>query len=154
MLPRRSTTCFCIQVGASTLAFGSRTQTTLALSSAESEYYGMVSGAAEGIYIKGVLSFFGWAPRLVVKGDSSAGIAVASRRGVGKLRTLDLRTLWLQERVAQKEVTLGKVHGLKNVADLGTKVLAGPRLRMLSGLAGIMVCRKGSSPEVLADSGA
>ena len=56
---RRSTTCYCIKVGSSTLAFGSRTQTALALSSAESEYYGMVTGAAEGLYIKGVMSFFG-----------------------------------------------------------------------------------------------
>ena len=148
---RKSTTCYCVHVGGSVVAFGSRTQTTLAMSSGEAEYYGAVTGAAEALFLRGVLAFLGWAAAPVrVLGDSSAAIGVACRLGAGRLRTIDLRTLWLQQKTASGDIKMEKVPGQKNVADLGTKILAGPRLRMLSRLAGLCVCLRGRMPESIA----
>ena len=146
---RKSTTCFCVQLGGGTLVMGSRTQTALAMSSAEAEYYGAVTGAAEGLYLRDLFGFLGWELSVRVVGDADAARAVASRRGIGRCRTLDLRTLWLQEKVAAGLIQMGRVAGAVNVADLGTKVLAGPRLRMLAGRAGLRRCSRDGAPTSL-----
>ena len=41
--------------------------------------------------------------------DSSAAKGVASRRGVGKIRHIEMNQLWLQEKVANKDVAVIKV---------------------------------------------
>ena len=57
----------------------------------------------------------------VVCGDSSAAIAVAQRKGCGKLRHIRIGQLWIQERVNEKDLDLRKVLGEQNPADLMTK---------------------------------
>ena len=53
--------------------------------------------------------------------DSSTGKSVASRRGAGKIRHLDIRDLWIQERVARGDIMIEKVRGEDNVANGLTK---------------------------------
>ena len=53
--------------------------------------------------------------------DSSTGTSVASRRGAGKIRHLDTRDLWIQERVARGDIIIEKVRGEDNVVDGLTK---------------------------------
>ena len=53
--------------------------------------------------------------------DSSTGKSVASRREAGKIRHLDTRELWIQERVARGDIVIEKVRGEDNVADGLTK---------------------------------
>ena len=54
--------------------------------------------------------------------DSSAGKAICQRLGVGRVRVLDIRTLWLQAKVRDKQVAVIKQDGDSNVADFRTKV--------------------------------
>ena len=51
------------------------------------------------------------------------GGRLASRSGLGKLRHLETHTLWLQEKVRTKMITVRKVWGEVNPADLFTKHL-------------------------------
>ena len=44
----------------------------------------------------------------VVCGDSSAAIAVAQRRGCGKLRHIHIGQLWIQERIQEKELAVAE----------------------------------------------
>ncbi len=60
-------------------------------------------------------------PELTLKTDASAAKGVAMMRGVGKVRQLEVSQLWLQEKVARKEVKVVKVKGTENLADAGTK---------------------------------
>ncbi len=53
--------------------------------------------------------------------DSSAALAIASRKGCGKLRHINVGMLWLQEKRAQDIVEFVKVEGSRNPADLMTK---------------------------------
>ena len=53
--------------------------------------------------------------------DSSTGKSIATRRGAGKVRHLDSRELWIQERVARGDIMIKKVRGEDNVADGLTK---------------------------------
>ena len=59
---------------------------TISLSSGESEYYGIVKCAATGSGARSMLSDFGMCADVVVRTDSPSGLAVGSRRGLGRLR--------------------------------------------------------------------
>ena len=55
--------------------------------------------------------------------DSSAAKSFVSRRGLGKMRHLEIRDLWLQQEVLNKKVVVSQVAGEENPADLMTKIL-------------------------------
>ena len=58
---------------------------------------------------------------VVVRTDSSSGLAVGSRRGLGRLRHVQTRYLWVQQRVQQGDLRLKKEPGDTNVSDALTK---------------------------------
>ena len=107
----------------------SKTQSVIALSSGEAEYYGMVKGASEGLGIQSVLRDFEINVMLTLKSDASAAIAIASRRGLGKVRHIEVCQLWLQEKVRSGEVKVVKVGTDENVADSLTKYVSSEILR-------------------------
>ena len=55
--------------------------------------------------------------------DSEAAKSFVCRRGLGKMRHLEIRDLWLQKEVRDGKVEVSKVRGDQNPADLMTKVL-------------------------------
>ena len=100
------------------------TQSITALSSGEAEYYGLVRGAAHGIGIKNLLMDFGVERRLKLKTDATVAKSIASRRGAGKIRHIEVNQLWLQEKVNNGSVQVEKVRTDENLADLFTKFKA------------------------------
>ena len=60
---------------------------------------------------------------IVLRTDSSGAKAFAERRGVGRLRHISTRYIWLQERLAAKHLAVRKIRGEDNVSDVLTKVL-------------------------------
>ena len=56
--------------------------------------------------------------------DASAAKAIASRRGLGKLRHLAVHLLWLQQQVASESISISKVKGDSNPADILTKYVS------------------------------
>ena len=99
----------------------SQTQETIALSSGESEFYGIVKAATMGLGMKGLMEDLGVKVGVQVNTDSSAAKSIASRRGAGRVRHIEVRELWVQDRVAKGELTIVKVKGEHNVADGLTK---------------------------------
>jgi hypothetical protein len=55
--------------------------------------------------------------------DSNAAKSFVSRRGLGKMRHLEIRDLWLQKEIREGRVVVHKVLGTENPADLMTKIL-------------------------------
>ena len=53
--------------------------------------------------------------------DASSAIAIATRSGVGSVRHLAARYLWVQREVENQSFSVEKVAGQRNPADLGTK---------------------------------
>ena len=53
--------------------------------------------------------------------DASSAIAIATRSGVGSVRHLAARYLWVQREVESNSFSVEKVAGPRNPADLGTK---------------------------------
>ena len=70
--------------------------------------------------------------------ESAAARGICRREGVGKLKALEVRTLWLQQVVKAKTLTLKTVKSEDNCADLGTKTLAAGTLSLLRGLKGLV----------------
>ena len=60
--------------------------------------------------------------------DSTASIAIAKRRGSGKLRHINVGLLWIQEKVENEELTVKKVKGIANLADTMTKNISKGKL--------------------------
>ena len=120
----RSTSGGITRFGSHTLKTWSSTQATIALSSAEAELYALTKGAAQALGFITLMADMGVRVRATVHTDASAAIGIARRAGLGKLRHLNVRYLWLQHELQSPELTLHKVHGLSNPADLVTKHLS------------------------------
>ena len=53
--------------------------------------------------------------------DASAALSIAKRHGAGKMRRINVKTLWLQEKAVQLELDYVKVKGEEKTADGLTK---------------------------------
>ena len=129
----------------------SSTQASIALSSGEAEFAGVLRGAGQGLGFQSLLKDLGIEVPLRVWTDSSAAIGICSRQGLGKLRHLDIHTLWIQQAVRTGRVDLRKVLGEENPADLLTKhSLSRQRLEDLVNLFGCRYLggRAASAPQV------
>ena len=116
----------------------SSTQPSVTLSSGEAEYYGLVKAAGAGLGHQSLMADLGVNLPVTAWTDSSAALGIASRSGLGKLRHLETHTLWLQEKVRTKAITVKKVWGEANPADLFTKHL--PSKEKLHQLVGLFGC--------------
>ena len=56
-----------------------------------------------------------------LKTDASAAKGISARKGLGKIRHLEVSQLWLQDKVATGEICIQKVDGTANKADALTK---------------------------------
>ncbi len=99
----------------------SSTQTSVTLSSGEAEFHGLVKGAAVSLGQQALFADLGVHVPVRLWTDSSAAIGITSRQGLGKLRHVDTKTLWLQQAARTGKVEIRKVAGLVNPADLLTK---------------------------------
>ena len=113
---RRSTSGGALVHGKHTLATWSVTQAIQALSSGEAEYYALLRGAVEALGLAATaeeLGFtFRWVPRL--GSDSNAARGAAGRHGLGKLKHLELKFLWLQATLRQGRLVLVRQPGEEN----------------------------------------
>ena len=119
----RSTSGGAMLLGGHCVKTWSSTQATVALSSAEAELYALTKGAAQVLGLISLMEDFGVYVTATVHADASAAIGIVRRAGLGKLRHLNVRYLWLQDQVKQDGFDLFKVPGLENPADLMTKNL-------------------------------
>ena len=114
----------------------SRTQRTRALSVGEAEYYALVTGAAEGLGMQALGADLGMDLKVRIWTDSTTGKSIASRRGLGKLRHVELRWLWVQEVIKAGRIEVRKVKGEDNVADHLTKPITKEIMKKMIGWCG------------------
>ena len=118
---RKSTSGGVVSVGGSMLRSWSSTQGTVAMSSGEAEYYAMVKAASEVLGIQALAADLGWYWKARMWVDSTTAKSIASRTGLGKVRHLEVRFLWLQEVVKSGRIDIRKIPGVSNPADVMTK---------------------------------
>ena len=114
---RKSTSGGLVIVGGIVVKSWSRTQR----GRSQAENDAIVTGAAEALAVQALAEEMGWKMSLKEHTDSSAAKAVASRRGLVKLRHIELKYLWVQEMVQDQRIVIKKINGLENPADCLTK---------------------------------
>ena len=108
----------------------SSTQGAYALSSAEAELYGMVEGVTRAKGLRTLaweLGFRGLKNVIRLGTDSSAAKSFVCRRGLSKMRHVEIRDLWLQKDVDEGKVIVFKTPRLDDPADLWPRYSAGQR---------------------------
>ena len=99
----------------------SSTQRSITLSSGEAELVAAVKMCGEILGVVQLMADWGVKVDGEVWVDSSAAIGTMTRRGNGKLRHVRVVTPWIQERIEDGDLTVKKVRGEDNPADLCTK---------------------------------
>ena len=117
----RSTSGGAVLVGAHCVKTWSSTQKNITLSSAEAELVACVKMSTELLGMVQLLADWGEYCEAKVYVDSNAAIGVTQRKGNGKLRHVKVGMLWVQEKVEENELLIGKVLGTDNPADAMTK---------------------------------
>eukprot|EP00435_Cladocopium_sp_Y103_P023771 s3930_g5.t1 len=92
----------------------------------------MVSSCCDAIFIRRCLSFLvGEEAQQYQWTDNSAARQLVARQGVGKIRLLSGKLLWIQSQVLEQKLVVGQVPTAVNCSDIGTKALSRKRLLML-----------------------
>jgi hypothetical protein len=148
---RKSTSGGLVMFGRHCLKHWASTQASVTLSSGEAEFHGLVKGAAVALGQQALYADLGLTVPIRLWTDSSAAIGITSRQGLGKLRHVDTKTLWLQQAARTGRVQVRKVPGLSNPADLLTKhSLSKERILELMRLIGCSYAegRPGAAPDL------
>ena len=85
-----------------------------------------------------------WSTKLRLAGDATAASGIANRRGAGRVRHIETRTLWLQRHITERRITLEREPGVSNPADLGTKHLDARKVKDITTFLGFAP-REGAS---------
>ena len=125
---RKSTSGGIVKLGDHCIKAWSSNQAVIALSSGEAEFYGIVKGATNALGIVGIMKDFGVEMSVSISTDSSAAKGIANRRGLGKLRHIELSELWVQDLVAKGRIVIYKINGTDNSGDSLTKHSTGERI--------------------------
>ena len=99
----------------------STTQTTVALNSGEAELKGILKGTTEGLGLQSVGRDLGLEHSVHIYTDSSAAMGMIARKGIGRVRHIEVGELWIQDAVKAKLLTVNKVKGEDNPAYILTK---------------------------------
>ena len=110
-------------LGEHNLKHWSKTQSTVCLSSGESELRGIADGLAQAIGIQSIAKDLGLNWSIEMFSDATAAIGIVSREGLGKVRHLAVADLWVQQKSRQGAMRYIKLSGKDNPADLMTKCL-------------------------------
>ena len=136
---RKSVSAAAICVNGHFIYGASRAQKVISLSSAEAEFHSAVSCSIDCILVKAMFVFLSPQPTGVphVLIDDSAARAILQRSGVGRVRHLDAKLLWTQQKVKDGQLIINAVDTKWNVSDLGTNVLNVARANLLLSLLNV-----------------
>ena len=95
---RRSTSGGICMLGGSNIKHWAKTQSTIALSSGEAELHGIAAGITQGLGMQSIARDLGFTIAIKVHTDATAALGICRRRGLGKIRHLDVTDLRCQEK--------------------------------------------------------
>ena len=105
---------------------GAKLQPVIALSSAEAEYYGMVSGVQRALAIQSLLEEFNIPTKVIVRTDSMAAKQSVEKVGLLHVKHMAMRMLFLKDLQRAGVIVIEKIAGSMNPADMFTKPLSAP----------------------------
>jgi hypothetical protein len=137
---RRSTSGYTFPLGSATVAWSSKKQPTVPLSSIEAEYQGAAVGTCEAIWLKRLLKDLHEevSDPMMIYPDNLSSIQLA-KDPVFHARTkhIEVHYHFVQEHVLFGEVEMQHVSTDRQIADIFTKPLGLDKLRQFSGALGL-----------------
>jgi hypothetical protein len=119
---KRSTTGYLVKSNSDTITWNSRRQTTIALSTCESEYMALAAGAQECIYIHNFLQELKIQTINTILCDNVAAISLSSHdSNHNKSKHIALKFHFIREKIKQKLFTLKWIDTRLQLADVFTK---------------------------------
>jgi hypothetical protein len=137
---QRSTTGYIFKVFSGPVAWRSRRQPTVALSTCEAKYVASADATCQAVWLRQLLFDLGFAestPTAIL--NNNQGAIALSKNPVHPKRSkhIALRHHYLREKVEDNTITLSHVPTADNIADLLTKSLPGPTFNRLRELLGV-----------------
>ena len=120
---RKSTSGGSAMWGRHCLKAWAKTLQTVAMSSAESELFGIIRASCEALGLQSLIEGFLLEAKVRIQVDATAAKSIVERKGLSKVRHLDTAALWIQEQQVRRILPLDKVPGTRNEADMMTKHL-------------------------------
>jgi len=142
---RKSTSGIMVVAGQHLLHFASRLQKTIALSSGEAELNAQVLGLIEALGVSSLCGEWGLSSAVACFCDSSAARGIANRVGVGKMKHLQVKQLWIQEQVRLGRATVAWIPRRLNAADALTHPCTEAQLTDLLKKVGVRVRSDGGT---------
>ena len=139
-LTRKSTSGLAAFLGDHCVRTSSTLQSLTTLSVAESEFYALIKGAAFLLGLRSLLEDWGLAVQLHLRSDSSSAKSMADRQGIAKVKHMQTRFLWIQERIAHGDIDVSHIGTKLNCADLFTKAVARTLLDFHMKRIGLLYC--------------
>ena len=131
---RRSTSGWVFMLAGAAVSWGSKLQSSVALSSAEAEYVAACAATQEAMHLRRLLGDLGYEqlePTVIME-DNQACIAVSQNPALHKrMKHVDICYHYVRERVHAKDIVLQYIPTEHQVADLFTKPLGKQRLMTL-----------------------
>ena len=120
----KSTSGGLVMRGSHLIKSWSRTQDSITLSSAEAELVALAKLAMEILGVRSMCEEWELSRKSEpssLYADASAALSIAKRQGAGKMRHINVKGLWLQEKALQAILKYNKIKGEDNPSDGLTK---------------------------------
>ena len=107
---RKSTSGVLIRLNMHIICFWCKSQATIALSSGEAELNSIVKGTSEGIGVLELMRELGCDSKMYsLQTDSSAARGTVMRHGVGRMKHLTTKQLWVQGALKAYDIEVVKI---------------------------------------------
>ena len=122
---RKSTSGYILYVSGCAVSWASKKQTTVSLSSAESEYCAMSVASQEILWMRTLLGELGFPqPTTVLQCDNQPAIAIAQNLvTLGRIKHIDIKHHFIRQHILECALKVQWTPSLENVADIFTKAL-------------------------------
>jgi len=120
---RHSTSGWVSMINECPIAWQSKKQSTVALSTTESELYGLCEGAKEALFLRQWFKYYvGRHPLVELRGDNQGSLFIADHpTSHGRTKHIDIQHFFIREYIKKKEITLTYVKTQDQLADILTK---------------------------------
>ena len=137
---RKSTTGYVYTLGATTVSWVSRLQKIVALSTTEAEYVAVTEAGKEMVWLQGFLEELGQRQKKgILHSDSQSAIFLAKNPAFhSRTKHIQLRYHFIRSLLDDGQLTLEKIHGAKNAADMLTKGVTIEKLKLCSTSVGLL----------------
>ncbi|BBH04062.1 Toll-Interleukin-Resistance domain family protein [Prunus dulcis] len=136
---RRSTTGYIFTVGNTAVSWMSQLQKIVTLSTTEAEYVAVTEASKEMIWLQGLLTELGFKQeKNVLHSDSQSAIHLAKNSAFhSRTKHIGLRYHFIRSLLEDEVLTLEKIQGSKNPADMLTKTVTIDKLKLCSTSVGL-----------------